>query len=141
MEYRCLLWDFDGTLADTGSDVWNSLTYAARRAGGAIDDLYMRDDANLADPMDEIMRHVIPYPGEAYLETFDEDVRVHYRTLNDFFSDIEAARTNGISCIAVTYGDGDEIALLSRNPAYVARDIAELNDIMTDTVIHARSMI
>lgn len=63
MEYRCLLWDFDGTLADTGSDVWNSLTYAARRAGGAIDDLYMRDDANLADPMDEIMRHVIPYPG------------------------------------------------------------------------------
>ena len=84
MEYRCLLWDFDGTLADTGSDVWNSLTYAARRAGGAIDDLYMRDDANLADPMDEIMRHVIPYPGEAYLETFDEDVRVHYRTLNDF---------------------------------------------------------
>ena len=56
-------------------------------------------------------------------------------------SDIEAARTNGISCIAVTYGDGDEIALLSRNPAYVARDIAELNDIMTDTVIHARSMI
>ena len=50
MEYRCLLWDFDGTLADTGSDVWNSLTYAARRAGGAIDDLYMRDDANLADP-------------------------------------------------------------------------------------------
>lgn len=54
MEYRCLLWDFDGTLADTGSDVWNSLTYAARRAGGAIDDLYMRDDANLADPMDEI---------------------------------------------------------------------------------------
>lgn len=40
MEYRCLLWDFDGTLADTGSDVWNSLTYAARRAGGAIDDLY-----------------------------------------------------------------------------------------------------
>ena len=228
MEYRCLLWDFDGTLADTGSDVWNSLTYAARRAGGAIDDLYMRDDANLADPMDEIMRHVIPYPGEAYLETFDEDVRVHYRTLNDFsrtrlypgiqsmlnelkghsvrniivtnnpegavrrilgskgwanlfddwicpdsipgreatkvemiaeivrrhgiaprqclyvgdtFSDIEAARTNGISCIAVTYGDGDEIALLSRNPAYVAHDIAELNDIMTDTVIHARSMI
>ena len=84
MEYRCLLWDFDGTLADTGSDVWNSLTYAARRAGGAIDDLYMRDDANLADPMDEIMRHVIPYPGEAYLETLDEDVRVHYRTLNDF---------------------------------------------------------
>lgn len=71
MEYRCLLWDFDGTLADTGSDVWNSLTYAARRAGGAIDDLYMRDDANLADPMDEIMRHVIPYPGEAYLETFE----------------------------------------------------------------------
>ena len=188
----------------------------------------MRDDANLADPMDEIMRHVIPYPGEAYLETFDEDVRVHYRTLNDFsrtrlypgiqsmlnelkghsvrniivtnkpegalrrilgskgwanlfddwicpdsipgreatkvemiaeivrrhgiaprqclyvgdtFSDVEAARTNGISCIAVTYGDGDEIALLSRNPAYVAHDIAELNDIMTDTVIHARSMI
>ena len=86
MEYRCLLWDFDGTLADTGSDVWNSLMYAARRAGGAIDDLYMSDDANLADPMDEIMRHVTPLSRGAYLETFDEDVRVHYRTLNDFSS-------------------------------------------------------
>mgnify|MGYP000691845328 CR=1 FL=1 len=68
MEYRCLLWDFDGTCRHWQRRV-EFLTYAARRAGGAIDDLYMRDDANLADPMDEIMRHVIPYPGEAYLET------------------------------------------------------------------------
>lgn len=101
--------------------------------------------ANLFD--DWICPDSIPGREATKVEMIAEIVRRHGIAprqclyVGDTFSDIEAARTNGISCIAVTYGDGDEIALLSRNPAYVAHDIAELNDIMTDTVIHARSMI
>ena len=84
MTLDCVLWDFDGTLAATDHDVWRSLVWAAGRAGGELDAGYMADDANLADPMGAIMRHVSPYPGDDYLETFDADVRVHYRTINAF---------------------------------------------------------
>ncbi|PLS25445.1 HAD family hydrolase [Bifidobacterium imperatoris] len=222
MDCRYVLWDFDGTLADTSHDVWASLVYAAQRSGGVMEDSYMRDDANLADSMAEIIQHVHPYPGDAYLETFDEDVRVHYRTINDFshtefypgirlildelleqgirnaivtnkperaltrvlgnkgwtdlfddwicpdstsgnetnktdmiaqmltkhgitprqclyvgdtFSDVEAARDNGVASIAVAYGDGDEMALLNSGPVYVARDVTQLHDIINDVVM------
>ena len=36
MKYDIVLWDFDGTLANTGQDVWGSLEYAARVLGGEI---------------------------------------------------------------------------------------------------------
>lgn len=42
MKYRIRLWDFDGTLADTGRDVWNSIQYAAKKCGGEIDRDYMK---------------------------------------------------------------------------------------------------
>lgn len=221
MRVSTVLWDFDGTLADTGRDVWSSLRYAARRAGGELDAGYAACDANLADPMGEIMRHVDPYPGAAHLAAFDEDVRTHYRTMNEFaatalypgirelldmlhargvaslivtnkplgalerllaskgwaplfddwitpdarpgpplgkramiaamiarrslapqdclyvgdtFSDVDAAHANGVACVAVTYGDGDERELLARGPEFVARDpgaLAALLDTIT----------
>lgn len=223
-----VLWDFDGTLADTGKDVWASLEYAARRSGGSLEKDYRAQDAHLADSMSEIMRHVTPYPGSDHLTDFDDDVRVHYRTLNQFtetrlyqgirplleklhtagvrniivtnkpqgallrildnkgwrslfdgwtcpdsdpdqamdkngmiartlaangitaaqcvyvgdtFSDVAAARANGVIPIAVTYGDGDTLTLLEQEPNYVASNVAELQDIITHTVIGARSTI
>ena len=42
MKYRIRLWDFDGTLADTGRDVWNSIQYAAKKCVGEIDRDYMK---------------------------------------------------------------------------------------------------
>lgn len=33
MKYKVILWDFDGTLANTGADVWDSLEYAGWEAG------------------------------------------------------------------------------------------------------------
>ena len=54
MKYRIRLWDFDGTLADTGRDVWNSIQYAAKKCGGEIDRDYMKKDSNLGKPLAEI---------------------------------------------------------------------------------------
>ena len=34
MKYKVILWDFDGTLANTGADVWDSLEYAAGKLDG-----------------------------------------------------------------------------------------------------------
>lgn len=82
VNYNLILWDFDGTLADTAADVWNSVAYAARQLGGEIDADFRADHSNLARPMMEILRHVQPFPGEACLERFDELVRIHYRTLS-----------------------------------------------------------
>lgn len=82
MKYKIILWDFDGTLADTGQDVWNSLAYAAKKCGGSLPKEYSRDDSNLGKPMEEIFRQIIPYPGEEKYQEFEEQVRVHYRQIS-----------------------------------------------------------
>lgn len=228
MTLRLVLWDFDGTLADTGADVWASLAYAAGRCGGKLPEGFVCDDANLGMPMAEIFRRVEPFPGPGAFDRFDEDVRVHYRMINDYprtrlypgvlgllgrlrrerirsaivtnkprqalerlleakgwsslfdgwitpdwpvsrldglayggcaggsgtgtdgmdktamiarmiarfaatpaecvyvgdtWSDVDAAHANGVSCIAVTYGDGDTEALLARSPEHCVGDV------------------
>lgn len=228
MTLRLVLWDFDGTLADTGADVWASLAYAAGRCGGKLPEGFVCDDANLGMPMAEIFRRVEPFPGPGAFDRFDEDVRVHYRMINDYprtrlypgvlgllgrvrrerirsaivtnkprqalerlleakgwsslfdgwitpdwpvnrldglayggcaggsgtgtdgmdktamiarmiarfaatpaecvyvgdtWSDVAAAHANGVSCIAVTYGDGDTEALLARSPEHCVDDV------------------
>ena len=70
MKYRIRLWDFDGTLADTGRDVWNSIQYAAKKCGGEIDRDYMKKDSNLGKPLAEIFEKVMPYPGMTSSRTY-----------------------------------------------------------------------
>lgn len=84
MKYKVILWDFDGTLADTGADVWDSLKYAAGKLGGRMDEQFMRRDSNLGKPMEEIFRQVHPFPGEEKISTFDEWVTIHYRTISEY---------------------------------------------------------
>ena len=47
MKYKVILWDFDGTLANTGADVWDSLEYAAGKLGGSMDEKFKSCDSNL----------------------------------------------------------------------------------------------
>ena len=77
MKYKVILWDFDGTLANTGADVWDSLEYAAGKLGGSMDEKFKSCDSNLGKPMREIFRQVHPFPGEEKLATFDEWVTIH----------------------------------------------------------------
>ena len=86
MKYRIRLWDFDGTLADTGRDVWNSIQYAAKKCGGEIDRDYMKKDSNLGKPLAEIFEKVMPYPGKQKFGQFEQLVRIHYREISMYES-------------------------------------------------------
>ena len=210
---RMVLWDFDGTLADTGGDVWRSLDYAAKMCGGSFPENYMNDAVHLGESLNTIFRRIEPFPGEAAFTQFKNSVMTHYRTMNDYattrlypgvlallgelrlqrivsvivtdkprqalerllrakgwadlfdgwtspdsipgrhmdktamieamlyryqadadnciyvgdrWGDIEAARRNGVDCIAVTYGDGDARLLHEHAPAYCVDDVATL---------------
>ena len=38
-----VIFDFDGVIADTREDVWDSVEYAANAVGGAMDKEFMED--------------------------------------------------------------------------------------------------
>lgn len=111
MGVRMVLWDFDGTLADSRRDVWRSLVYAAGREGGCFSDAFMGDQGNLSTSMENIFRHVNPYPGSDRLEDFIKTVNTHYRTMNKFSATslypgmkglLGELRSRGISSVIVT---------------------------------------
>jgi phosphoglycolate phosphatase len=82
MKYEAVIFDFDGTLADTAPDVWLSLRYAAREAGGRIPEPFASVSANLSLPLERIFAAVEPFPGPERLEGFAKDVERHYRALS-----------------------------------------------------------
>lgn len=83
-KYDVILWDFDGTLAYTGKDVWNSLEYAAAECGGAFPKAFVENDSNLGLSVMDIYRQLEPYPGEENFLRFDALVTRHYRELSDY---------------------------------------------------------
>ncbi|MFV0352451.1 MAG: HAD family hydrolase, partial [Oscillospiraceae bacterium] len=53
--------------------------------------------------------------------------------IGDSVGDVEAAQSNGITSVAVTYGDGDVAKLLRAKPDYVADNAQELAQILYST--------
>lgn len=110
MQYQNVLWDFDGTLADTAGDVWSSLDYAANRCGGALPADF-KINSNLSLPMGQIYAKVCPYPGDDRFERFEALVSYHYRNQNNFsktaiYPGMEALlhflKANGVKSYIVT---------------------------------------
>ena len=106
-----VVWDFDGTLADTQGDVWGSLRYAAGRMGRRFSAGFEDDDEHLALPMGQIMAALEPPVDPADLGVFERDVRVHYRSISAhphtrLFPGIEALlralRARGAQCRIAT---------------------------------------
>ena len=50
--------------------------------------------------------------------------------IGDTYSDVVAARNNGIACIGVTYGDGSTEELKKQNPEYLVSSSKELYDLI-----------
>lgn len=84
MKYNAVIFDFDGTLADTGLDVWKSVEYAAQKAGGHIDAGFMKDRSNLAASMTDIFNAVYPPLSKQLFNQFKEDIKYHYRNVNQY---------------------------------------------------------
>lgn len=220
LKFKNILWDFDGTLADSSGDVWESLLWAADKFGARIGDFFTADNANLSKSLDEIFQMLRPIPGKEKFPKYEAYVNCHYRSLNSFsntrlykgikellnellqnsveniivtnkprvaleqilyrkgwfrffdnwicpdsldacgqelgnkenmigsllytntverekyvligdsYSDIIAARSNGIDCIGVTYGDGDPYVLPLAKPTYCVDSVEGIRGIL-----------
>lgn len=84
MRYQTVFWDFDGTLANTGEDVWESVEFAAVSCNGHLSEAFRNVPSNLGRPMQDIFEAVVPFPGQELFETFQEQIRIHYRTMSEY---------------------------------------------------------
>lgn len=83
--YNAVVFDFDGTLAFTREDVWDSVEYAAKAVGGALPAAFRADPRNLALPAHEIFHAVKGWSAsDERFDAFTLALRKHYRELNDF---------------------------------------------------------
>ncbi len=84
MKYNVVIWDFDGTLAYTCDDVWESIAYAANACKGKVSKTFRSKNSNLGKSMYEIFKSIEPFPGEMMFELFQEQIRIHYREISDY---------------------------------------------------------
>lgn len=84
MRYQLVLWDFDGTIADTASDVWSSIRYAATRCGACLPYEYMANNVHLSEQIVHIFQHLTPIPDRERLSAFEKDIDEHYCERNSF---------------------------------------------------------
>lgn len=79
-----VIFDFDGVIADTRADVWESVEYGANMAGGVMDPEFMSDDSHVSLTEWELFSQVVPKPSMERFEGFCHGIKVHYRTMNQF---------------------------------------------------------
>lgn len=219
MKYNVVIWDFDGTLAYTCEDVWESIEYAANVCNGKVSEIFREKNSNLGRQMEEIFKAIEPFPGKGMFEIFQEQIRIHYREISDYpntifypgilellqyltensikcyiislkpvealerilvkkgwegyfdgwfspdsfkecektkselishliksshflpgktvyigdtYSDVIAAKDNGVDCIGVTYGDGEAEKLLEADPMAVVDDVYEICQLISE---------
>lgn len=80
--FDAILFDFDGTLADTREDVWAALDFAARQVGGGLPAFVRANPANLALPMRQLFAGLQPRPDESQFEIFTRQTARHYRSIS-----------------------------------------------------------
>lgn len=81
--WKVVLWDFDGTVANTAPDVWLSLENAARRFGRRLPDWFASDPSNLSLPMTDICGTLLPPVEGDGVEAFEREVARQYREVSD----------------------------------------------------------
>jgi phosphoglycolate phosphatase len=84
MSYEAVIFDFDGTLADSARDVWISLAFAAAEEGGRLREGFDSRASNLSLPLEDIFAAIEPFPGLERFESFAASVERHYRRVNRY---------------------------------------------------------
>lgn len=83
-QFSAVLFDFDGTLAYTAADVWDSVRYGFSRFGLELPDAYARDDRNLAKPVEVMVSELYPQVGDDVGTAVNQAVSDHYRNLSAY---------------------------------------------------------
>jgi phosphoglycolate phosphatase len=81
---RSVLFDFDGTLADSQEDVWCSIDAAAAALSLRVPGEFRRCPENLALSQREIFNALCPHGGEDMLRHFQLSLHEHYLYKNTF---------------------------------------------------------
>jgi phosphoglycolate phosphatase len=84
MKYDAIVFDFDGTLASSEEDVWESVAYAAQVLGGRIPQWFRSDSRHLSLSEKEIFEAITPRISSQKLTLFQHELTRHYRQLNTF---------------------------------------------------------
>lgn len=84
MKYNAVIFDFDGTLAYTSKDVWDSIEYAAGRIGGSLPAEVKSNDSLLSLSVYELFNMLDPVPPKNLLYVFEREISVHYRTISTY---------------------------------------------------------
>lgn len=80
--WSVVLWDFDGTVANTAFDVWMSLEKSAQLFGRMFPDGLIKDSSNLSLPIPDICAALIPPVGEVEIAAFEQEVARQYREVS-----------------------------------------------------------
>jgi phosphoglycolate phosphatase len=81
---RSIIFDFDGTLADSKEDVWRSIDAAAQAVSYSIPKSFRSDSRNLALSQQEIFKAICPCGNENALNHFRLVLQDHYLNKNNF---------------------------------------------------------
>ncbi|HHW12852.1 MAG TPA: HAD family hydrolase [Firmicutes bacterium] len=84
IRYDFVIFDYDGTLADTKEDVWRSLEYACSFFNCRIPPAFRARPSNLALSEAELFAVLCPGVGAEHFAAFCAHLKHHYRVLNDF---------------------------------------------------------
>lgn len=84
MRFSCAFFDFDGTVADTKADVWESLEFAAECMGAKFPEQFRSNPAYLALSSDALYGYAVPALPEGGQQQFAQLVAEHYRHRNPF---------------------------------------------------------
>lgn len=83
-KFSAVLFDFDGTVAHTADDVWESVKYGFETCGLELPAAYMADSRNLYYSAGEMARQLYPETNAALEESINAAVARHYRTITTY---------------------------------------------------------
>lgn len=83
-EFTAVLFDFDGTLADTAADVWDSVAYGFTVCGLTLDPDFSGDPRNLAMPVTRMVELLYPELPEEVGQRVRQNVNYHYQYISQY---------------------------------------------------------
>lgn len=110
-KYDAVLFDFDGTLADTREDVWDALAHAAGALGSSLPVKVRQNAVNLGLPMHTLLQMLQPAPNVERLQDFEAETARYYRRTSRLPHTrlypgikqlLEVLRRDGIPCYIVS---------------------------------------
>ena len=110
LKYQMIIFDFDGTLADSKEDVWQSVEYACSFYNCSIPAAFRGDPSNLAFSTGELFDIFCPDIPKEKKQEFIENVKIHYRTINDFHNTVLFPRIEYLLAELVRRGSKCSIA-------------------------------